>query len=209
MKLKKMYYSFIAGCLLGLTVWISVISAAPLGELKEGMAGEDVRQVQMYLSQQGFDPGPVDAIFGQQTQTAVAAFQKKAGLKADGIMGRETIQIISSGDTVAVSSHKPARSQPGIKIVATAYAPGHEDNGRWGNLTHIGTQVRPGIIAVDPKVIPLGSRVYIEFPDGHGVYALAEDTGGAIKGNRIDIAFKTRNEAKQFGIQDVKVYITG
>jgi 3D (Asp-Asp-Asp) domain-containing protein len=211
MKLRKMYCSIIAGCLLGLTAGISLASAAPLGEriLKTGSIGEDVRQVQMYLSQQGLNPGPVDAIFGQSTQAAVAAFQKGEGLKADGIMGRETIQAVRNGGAAEASRSKSARSQPELNIVATAYAPGHEDNGRWGNLTHIGTQVRPGIIAVDPKVIPLGSRVYIEFPDGHGMYALAEDTGGAIKGNRIDIAFWTRAEAKQFGIQDVKVYITG
>ncbi len=94
-----------------------------------------------------------------------------------------------------------------VEIVATAYAPGPHDNGKWGNLTHLGTQVRPGVIAVDPKIIPLGSRVYIQFSDGHGVYAIAEDTGGAIKGNRIDIAMWTVQEAENFGIQDVKVYV--
>jgi 3D (Asp-Asp-Asp) domain-containing protein len=105
-------------------------------------------------------------------------------------------------DASAPQSYKQA-----LKIVATAYAPGPHDNGKWGSLTHLGTQVRPGVIAVDPRVIPLGSRVYIEFPDGHGVYARAEDTGGAIKGNRIDIAMWTVNEAYDFGMQDVRVYI--
>lgn len=90
---------------------------------------------------------------------------------------------------------------------ATAYAPGPHDNGKWGSLTHLGTQVRPGIIAVDPRVIPLGSRVHIEFADGHGVYATAEDTGGAIKGNRIDIAMRSVDEAYKFGMQKVKVYV--
>ena len=94
-----------------------------------------------------------------------------------------------------------------LDIAATAYAPGPHDNGQWGNKTYIGSQVRPGIIAVDPKVIPLGSRVYIEYPDGHGEYAIAEDTAGAIKGNRVDIAKWTVGEAEKFGIQNVKVYI--
>ena len=66
---------------------------------------------------------------------------------------------------------------------------------------------RAGIIAVDPTVIPLGSRVYIQYPDGHGEYAIAEDTGGAIKGNRVDVAKWTVNEAQDFGIQKVKVYV--
>lgn len=94
-----------------------------------------------------------------------------------------------------------------LDVVATAYAPGPHDNGKWGNLTHIGTNVRPGIIAVDPNVIPLRSKVYIEFPDGHGTYAVAEDTGGAIKGNRIDIAMWTVAEAYDFGMQKVKVTV--
>lgn len=94
-----------------------------------------------------------------------------------------------------------------LDIVATAYAPGPHDNAQWGNKTHLGTQVRPGVVAVDPNVIPLGSLVYIQYPDGRGEYAVAEDTGGAIKGNRIDIAKWTVNEAEDFGIQHVKVFV--
>lgn len=120
--------------------------------------------------------------------------------------------------TLAMGSPAPAAAAPGnapdnykaaFDIVATAYAPGPHDNGKWGNLTHLGTQVRPGIIAVDPKLIPLGSRVYIEFADGSGAYATAEDTGGAIKGRRIDIAMASVDEAYDFGMQKVKVYVIG
>ncbi|MDR3589518.1 MAG: 3D domain-containing protein [Negativicutes bacterium] len=94
-----------------------------------------------------------------------------------------------------------------LDIKATAYAPGAECNDQWGSKTYLGTQIRPGVIAVDPRIIPLGSRVLIKFPDGHSVYAIAEDTGGAIKGNRIDVAKWSMDEAKDFGIQYVKVYI--
>ncbi|WP_254871087.1 3D domain-containing protein [Bacillus sp. Marseille-Q1617] len=59
------------------------------------------------------------------------------------------------------------------------------------------------VIAVDPDVIPLGSKVYIE---GYG-YARAEDTGGAIKGNRIDIYMEHEEDALQYGVRDVKVKI--
>ncbi|WP_434133075.1 3D domain-containing protein [Sporomusa sphaeroides] len=101
--------------------------------------------------------------------------------------------------------------QPGYKAVldvkATAYAPGPHDNGQWGNLTYLGTQIRPGVIAVDPRIIPLGSRVYIEFADGNTMYGVAEDTGGAIKGKRIDIAMQSVEQAYEFGIQNVKVYV--
>ena len=94
-----------------------------------------------------------------------------------------------------------------VEVKATAYAPGAADNDQWGDKTHLGTQVRPGVIAVDPKIIPLGSRVFIQYPDGHGEYAVAEDTGGAIKGNRIDVAKWSRDQAKDFGIKNAKVFV--
>lgn len=114
--------------------------------------------------------------------------------------------IALSSKASAEAAERQFKSEA-IEMVATAYAPGAHDNGKWGDLTHIGTKVRPGIIAVDPKLIPLGSRVYIEFADGHGAYATAEDTGGAIKGKRIDIAMATVDEAYEFGMQKAKVYI--
>ena len=114
--------------------------------------------------------------------------------------------LLSFG-VVSAGMAAPAHYKEVLDITATAYAAGPHDNGKWGNLTHIGTTVRPGIIAVDPKVIPLKSRVYIEYPDGNGAYAIAEDTGGAIKGNRIDIAMESVPVAYNFGIQKVKVYV--
>ncbi len=69
--------------------------------------------------------------------------------------------------------------------------------------TATGAIAKKGVIAVDPRVIPLGTRVYIE---GYG-YAVAADTGGAIKGNRIDLCFDTNSEAVSFGRRNVKVYI--
>lgn len=114
--------------------------------------------------------------------------------------------IALSSKASAEAAERQFKSEA-IEMVATAYAPGAHDNGKWGDLTHMGTKVRPGIIAVDPKLIPLGSRVYIEFADGHGAYATAEDTGGAIKGKRIDIAMASVDEAYEFGMQKAKVYI--
>lgn len=58
-------------------------------------------------------------------------------------------------------------------------------------------------VAVDPNVIPLGSKLYIP---GYG-YAIAEDTGGAIKGSRIDLYFDTTSECYNFGVRNVDVYI--
>ena len=90
-----------------------------------------------------------------------------------------------------------------LDMNATAYGPGKEDNGKWGNLTYLGGQVRKGVAAVDPRVIPLGTKLWI---DGYGP-AVAEDEGGAIVGNRIDLAFDTRKEALDFGMKPAKVYV--
>lgn len=59
------------------------------------------------------------------------------------------------------------------------------------------------VIAVDPNVIPLGSKVYVE---GYG-YAIAADTGGAIKGNKIDVFFPTREQAYRWGVRTVKIKV--
>ena len=76
-------------------------------------------------------------------------------------------------------------------------------------ITASGTQARPGVVAVDPSVIPLGTKLYIESMDGTGSYgyASAEDKGGAIKGNRIDLFYSNRSDAMKFGRRQVKVYI--
>lgn len=71
-------------------------------------------------------------------------------------------------------------------------------------LTKSGTTVTEGrTIAVDPKVIPLGSRVYI---NGYGVF-IAEDVGSAIKENKIDIAVGNHEQALKLGIDEATVYL--
>ena len=59
------------------------------------------------------------------------------------------------------------------------------------------------VIAVDPSVIPLGSKVYVE---GYG-YAVAADKGGAIKGHKIDVFFPSTSDAYRWGVKKVKVRI--
>ena len=76
----------------------------------------------------------------------------------------------------------------------------------YGDDTITATGKKPQInhtIAVDPRVIPLGSKVYIE---GMGTY-YAEDTGGAIKGNILDVFVRTEAEANQLGIRYADVYL--
>ena len=96
-----------------------------------------------------------------------------------------------------------------IECLATAYDPSPEENGGYGGQSATGVPLQKGVIAVDPKVIPLGSRVYIEALDGSWSYgyAVAADTGGAIKGNRVDLLFMTKGECYEFGRRQCRVYI--
>ena len=96
-----------------------------------------------------------------------------------------------------------------IECKATAYDLSPEENGGYGGQSATGVPLEKGVIAVDPRVIPLGSRVYIEALDGSWSYgyAVAADTGGAIKGNRVDLCYRTRSECIQFGIRPCRVYI--
>ncbi len=88
------------------------------------------------------------------------------------------------------------------KMVATAYYSG--GGGLNGNgITAVGLRVKKGVVAVDPKVIPLGTRLFIP---GYGE-ALAADTGGWIKGNRIDLAFDSLEECYRFGRRKLRVYL--
>lgn len=96
-----------------------------------------------------------------------------------------------------------------IDCEATAYDLSPEENGGYGGQSATGVPLDKGVIAVDPRVIPLGSRVYIEAIDGSWSYgyAVAADTGGAIKGNRVDLCYRTQRECIQFGRRPCRVYI--
>lgn len=87
-----------------------------------------------------------------------------------------------------------------IKVVASAYSAFDPGN---GNMTANGNILRKGYIAVDPTVIPLGTEVFVE---GYG-FAVADDTGGDIIGNRIDVAMDTHEEALNYGRQETILYI--
>lgn len=72
-----------------------------------------------------------------------------------------------------------------------------------GDPTASGVYPRKGLIAVDPKVIPMGSRVYLE---GYG-YAIAADTGGAIRGNKVDLFFPSLRECIDWGRRPIQLYL--
>ena len=84
--------------------------------------------------------------------------------------------------------------------------------GNGDGLTATGTSITPGTtIAVDPRVIPLGTKVYIEFENASSKclngYYIAQDTGGAIKGYRVDVLVSYHSEAYKYGVGKCKIYI--
>ena len=99
----------------------------------------------------------------------------------------------TEGATVNLSDLNISRT---LNVEATAYT-------YTGNNTATGVKPREGLIAVDPKVIAMGSQVYVE---GYG-YAIAADTGGAIKGNRIDVFFGTLRQCIDWGRKPVKIHV--
>jgi len=91
---------------------------------------------------------------------------------------------------------------------STAYTNSLQDTGKTEDdplygITRSGMKTARGVVAVDPKVIPLMTKLYVE---GYGE-AIAADTGSAIKGNKIDLFFDTREEAIKYGRKNVKVYV--
>ncbi|WP_333870839.1 G5 domain-containing protein [Desulforamulus putei] len=107
----------------------------------------------------------------------------------NGLVQYGTLSAISRGG-------QPLRVSRALDMLATGYT-------YTGFNTASGIAPGPGVAAVDPRVIPLGTKLYI---DGYGK-ATALDTGGDIKGNRIDLFYETKNEALRWGVRKTKVYV--
>ncbi len=111
-------------------------------------------------------------------------------------------EVITVGSRTTLASRGYLSGRKMIVMSATGYSPSPSENGG-SSRTATGLKIGHGIVAVDPKFIPLGTRLYIE---GYG-HAVAGDTGGAIKGNRIDLGHDTMSASNRFGRKKVKVYI--
>ncbi len=117
----------------------------------------------------------------------------------DGIVTEDLMRMLKHYSKQS-ANEIPSRYKRMMQMEATAYT--SQDPG-CGLYTARGTLLRKGLVAVDPRVIPLGTRLYIP---GYGP-AIADDTGGAIIGNRIDLAYESRADALQFGRRMITVYI--
>lgn len=118
-------------------------------------------------------------------------------------------EVIRRGVAKTVNTPSgPLKYSREIKMNASAYTAGPESTGKnpgdagYG-VTATGMTAKHGVVAVDPNVIPLGTKLYIE---GYGM-AVAADTGGSIKGNKIDLFYDDLSSALGFGRRNVKVYV--
>ena len=125
----------------------------------------------------------------------------------------EIIEVGTKERTVA-TSRGGFRFNNEMDMVATAYDLSYESCGKnpgdpYYGITASGAKAQPGTVAVDPSVIPLGTKLYIASTDGSPDYgfATALDTGSAIKGYRVDLFMEDNQDALTFGIRQVKVYI--
>ncbi len=122
------------------------------------------------------------------------------------VRGKEQLYVTSRG--------RPVRYQKAFIMRSTAYDLSFESCGKYPDhpeygITFSGTHARPGVVAVDPRLVKLGSKLYIESMDRMPDYgfAKAEDTGSAIKGNRVDLFIENRAQALRYGVRTVKVYV--
>ena len=130
-------------------------------------------------------------------------------LQSEKVVSKPTTQVVAVGTKVVTVTASRNNTSAGGKgkefyVTATAYTP--NCNGCSG-ITATGVNIKSNpnmkLIAVDPNVIPLGSKVWVE---GYG-YAIAADTGGAIKGNKIDILVSSKSAAKNWGRKKVRIKV--
>lgn len=134
----------------------------------------------------------------------------------------QAVEAIPEESSVVIEGYDPAWDIPATesavcndvflgKFTLTAYCPGRCCCGKWASgYTATGTLATEGrTIAVDPDVIPYGSRVLLIWPDGTQHSYIAEDCGGGVNGNHIDVFFDSHQAARYFGVQSAMAYLEG
>ncbi len=141
-----------------------------------------------------------ETIRSAQNQVVAVGTGKKVGKKAKEPLIGDGVIVLPSGEVLTYYKKDTYK--------ATAYT--MYDEG-CNDTTACMTKVKWGVVAVDPDLIPYGTRMYIVTKKGNFIYGIgtAEDCGGAIQGKRLDLYMPTLSEAYKFGRQDVTVYFLG
>ncbi|TDL83059.1 3D domain-containing protein [Peribacillus frigoritolerans] len=152
------------------------------------------------------------ALLAEANARAEAERAKEAAKAKAAAAEKKVVKAAAAAPAKPVSAEKPAAKEPPkaekdeskiFYVTATAYS--HEDTA--SDFTAIGINIKENanmkLIAVDPKIIPLGKKVWVE---GYGV-AIAGDTGGAIKNHKIDVLMPNIAEARKWGRKTVKVEV--
>ncbi len=141
--------------------------------------------------------GPIGPLKSSVVELKEITGTMKSGQNLESLTKVESKVSDTSDNEKEVEETKEIEPSPTVLIMtATAYT-------HTGNATATGVMPKVGMIAVDPNVIPLGAKVHVK---GYG-YATATDTGGAIKGNVIDLFMDTRSECINWGRRTVEVTI--
>ena len=154
----------------------------------------DGREVSRTVLEETVITQPVQEVVAVGTGTEPLATEQQRPVIEDGMIVLPTGEVLTYYGT--------------HRVLATAYT--HTDAG-CDFITATGTTVRIGTVAVDPTLIPYGTRMFIVTDDGQYVYGVstAEDCGGGIKGDRIDLYFPTYDECMEFGRRSATIYFLG
>ena len=171
--------------------------------LQEGRDGER-REVYEVIYQDGEETGRhlIDVVDTEAVPTII-----ERGTMANFANNGDAVAAISTqadgSGTITLDNGQVLTFSEARTMKGTAYTAG----GSVGTRTASGTPVHVGVVAVDKKVLPLGTKVYVVSNDGQYVYgfAVAEDTG--VRGNVIDLYMDTHSECIQFGVRNCTVYI--
>ena len=149
-------------------------------------------------------PGLNLLIYEGLKTTTTSVTEKQTKPAADRISEKPVAQAAKESEPKVEAASTSNTSSKEITVRATAYTASCEGcSGTTATGINLKANPNTKVIAVDPTVIPLGSKVYVE---GYG-NAIAGDTGGAIKGNRIDLFIPSEQDAINFGVKQLKVTI--
>ncbi|MES9685915.1 3D domain-containing protein [Gottfriedia acidiceleris] len=153
--------------------------------------------------------GDTLSAIAKKQKVTVSQIKSWNHLKSDLIKVNQLLQIKpatkkKTTTTKKTTAKKAATPYKVIKMKATAYTGSCKGcSGKTATGIDLKKNPKAKVISVDPKVIPLGSKVYVE---GYG-YAIAGDTGGSLKGNKIDVFIPSQKNAQKWGVKTVTVKV--